>query len=117
VRPGGAVVMLVPAFPFAAGRFDRQVGHVRRYTKRTLRAAYETAGLTIEDVYYFNAPGLPAWFVGMRLLRMTPRDGLTVRIWDSVMIPVTRALERRLHPPFGQSVVAVGRVPADGEAI
>src|SRR5262245_52870923 len=53
VRPGGAVVMLVPAFPFAAGRFDHQVGHVRRYTKRTLRAAYEAAGLLIEDIYYF----------------------------------------------------------------
>jgi hypothetical protein len=34
VRAGGAVIMLVPAFPFAAGRFDRDVGHVRRYTKR-----------------------------------------------------------------------------------
>ena len=111
VRPGGAVVMLVPAFPFAAGRFDRQVGHVRRYTKRTLRAAYEAAGLTVEDLYYLNAPGLPAWFVGMRLLGMTPRDGITVRIWDRVVIPIARALERRVRPPFGQSVVAIGRLP------
>jgi SAM-dependent methyltransferase len=116
VRPGGAVVMLVPAFPFATGRFDHQVGHVRRYTKGTLRAAFEAAGLTIEDLYYLNAPGLPAWFVGMRVLRMTPRDGITVRIWDRTVIPVARMLERHVRPPFGQSVVAIGRVPSRARA-
>jgi SAM-dependent methyltransferase len=112
VRVGGAVVMLVPAFPFATGRFDRDVGHVRRYTKRTLRDAYERAGLLVEDLYYLNAPGLIAWFIGMRLLRMTPRDGVSVRFWDRLIVPVARRVESRWRPPFGQSVVAVGRVPA-----
>lgn len=110
VRPGGAVVMLVPAFPFAMGRFDRQVGHVRRYRIRTLRDAYEAAGLSVERVHYLNAPGLLAWFVGMRLLRMTPRDGPTVRVWDWSVVPVARTIEARVRPPFGQSVFAVGRV-------
>jgi SAM-dependent methyltransferase len=112
VRTGGAVVMLVPAFPFAAGRFDRDVGHVRRYTKRTLRHAYERAGMVVEDIYYLNAPGLVAWFIGMRLLRMTPRDGVSVRLWDRLVVPVAQRVESRWRPPFGQSVVAVGRVPA-----
>lgn len=112
VRPGGAVVMIVPAFPFAMGRFDREVGHVRRYTKQSLRRAYENAGLTIEELYYLNAPGLLAWFIGMRLLRMTPRDGVTVRLWDRVVVPIARRIESRWRPPFGQSLVARGRVPA-----
>jgi hypothetical protein len=30
VRPGGTVVIFVPAFQFAMSRFDRSVGHVRR---------------------------------------------------------------------------------------
>jgi hypothetical protein len=112
VRPGGAVVVIVPAFPFAMGRFDREVGHVRRYTKQSLRRAYESAGLTIEELYYLNAPGLLAWFIGMRLLRMTPRDGVTVRLWDRVVVPIARRIESRWRPPFGQSLVARGRVPA-----
>jgi len=111
LRPGGAVVILVPAFPFAMSEFDRQVGHVRRYTRQTLRQAYEEAGLQVERIHYVNAPGLVAWFVGMRLLRMTPSDGPTVRVWDRVVVPAARAAERRVRPPFGQSVFAVGRVP------
>jgi SAM-dependent methyltransferase len=111
VRPGGHVVMLVPAFPFAMSRFDRAVGHVRRYTKRSLAEAYREAGLDLRLLHYVNAPGLPAWFVGMRLLGMTPGEGPLLRIWDSVVVPGARAVENRLRPPFGQSVFAVGVVP------
>jgi hypothetical protein len=112
VVPGGAVIMFVPAFEFAMSEFDRAVGHVRRYRKSTLRAAYEAAGLTVETLHYVNAPGLAAWFVGMRLLRMTPGEGPLLKVWDGAVVPVARAVERRVRPPFGQSVFAVGRVPA-----
>lgn len=111
VEPGGAVVMFVPAFPFAMSEFDLAVGHVRRYRLATMRAAYEEAGLTMERLHYVNAPGLLAWFVGMRLLKMTPGDGPLVRVWDRMVVPVARAAEKRITPLFGQSVFAVGRVP------
>ena len=109
LRPGGAVVTFVPAFEFAMSEFDRKVGHFRRYTVASLRAAYEHAGLDVERIHYVNAPGLFAWFVGMRLLRMTPQDGPTVRLWDRAVVPLARAVEERVRPPFGQSVFAVGR--------
>jgi len=109
LRPGGAVVMFVPAFGFAMSDFDRKVGHYRRYTVASLRTAYGQAGLDVEHIRYVNAPGLFAWFVGMRLLKMTPQDGPTVRLWDRAVVPVARAIEARVRPPFGQSVFAVGR--------
>lgn len=108
LRPGGKVIMLVPAFTFAMSDFDRRVGHVRRYTVPRLRSAYRDAGLEVEDIRYVNAPGLLAWFVGMRLMRMTPQDGVSVRLWDRFVVPVARTVESRIRPPFGQSVLAVG---------
>lgn len=111
VRPGGRVLMFVPAFEFAMSDFDRTVGHVRRYTRRSLAQAYRDAGLEVERVQYVNAPGLLAWVAGMRLLRMTPGDGPLLRVWDNVVVPVARAVESRVRPPFGQSVFAVGVVP------
>jgi len=110
LAPRGKVIMFVPAFPFAMSRFDRAVGHHRRYRKATLRRAYEQAGISLERLHYVNAPGLLAWFVGMRLLGMTPQDGLSVRLWDRVVVPVARALESIVRPPFGQSLLAVGSV-------
>ena len=109
VRPGGMVVIFVPAFPFAAGRFDRLIGHYRRYTKTTISQTFAKAGIEVESVRYVNAPGLVAWFLAVRVLGLIPGDGIPLRIWDQWVIPVTRMLEKRWCPPFGQSVIAVGR--------
>jgi len=95
----------------SAHQFDRAIGHYRRYTTASLAAAYRDAGLAVETIHYVNAPGLLAWFTGMRLMRMTPKYGPTVKLWDAGVVPVARALETRVRPPFGQSVFAVGRVP------
>ena len=109
VRPGGAVVMFAPAFPFAMSDFDRSIGHHRRYTAETIRRTFIHAGLEVELVRYVNAPGLVAWLVGMRLLGLSPHDGFALRAWDRVVVPLARALEQRRPPPFGQSLLAVGR--------
>jgi SAM-dependent methyltransferase len=109
LRPRGAVVLIVPAFEFAMGRFDRAVGHQRRYRVDGLRAALEEAGLRVDRIHYVNSLGLLAWFVGMRLLRMTPGEGPILTVWDRGVIPLLRRLEHRRYPPFGQSVFAVAR--------
>ena len=111
VRPGGAVVMFVPAFAFNMSKFDRAVGHVRRYTVASMTEAMRAAGLTVERANYVNIPGLAAWFVGMRLLRMTPKEGGLLSVWDNHVIPRTRRWEAKHRAPFGQSVFAVARVP------
>jgi len=112
LRPGAPVILFVPAFEFAMSRFDRQVGHVRRYTVASMRAAMAEGGLEDIEARYVNMPGLPAWFVGMRLLRMSPGEGPLLSIWDKRVVPLARRWESTRRPPFGQSVFAVGRVPA-----
>ncbi len=109
VRPGGAVVLIVPAFPFAMSRFDRRIGHFRRYTVASMRAALEGAGLRVDQVRYINPIGLVNWYLACRVLRMTPRNGVLLRAYDRVVVPLARRLERRWQPPFGQSVLAVAR--------
>jgi 2-polyprenyl-3-methyl-5-hydroxy-6-metoxy-1,4-benzoquinol methylase len=109
VRPGGPIVMLVPAFEFATSRFDHDIGHHRRYTKETLGTAYRRAGLEVDRLAYVNAPGLLAWVVAMKWFRRAPGDGVLLRAWDTLVVPVTRRVEAVKAPPFGQSLLAVGR--------
>jgi SAM-dependent methyltransferase len=111
LRPGGSVVVIVPAFRLAMSRFDREVGHVRRYTKKSLREAMTSAVLVVDEVRYIDVPGLFAWFVGMRLLRMRPGAGVLLRVWDRVVVPAARWVEERLPAPVGKSVFAVAHVP------
>ena len=111
VRPGGAVAILVPAFPFAMSRFDRSIGHVRRYTRASLAGALTAAGLAPVEVRYVNPIGLFTWVVAVRFLHLTPRNGPLVRLFDRFAVPAQRSLERHLTPPFGQSVLGVARTP------
>lgn len=103
------VVALVPAFDFALGDFDRELGHHRRYTKASLSRVASDAGLEVEELRYVNAPGLIAWLVAVKWLRRHPHESRAVEVWDRAVVPVSRALERRVKPPFGQSVFLVAR--------
>jgi ubiquinone/menaquinone biosynthesis C-methylase UbiE len=111
LRPGGAVVLVVPAFPSAMSNFDRAIGHYRRYRRTTLRNALTSAGLTVEQLHYLNAPGLLVWYLVVKLLRQRPKQGLGLKAYDRFLVPLTSLVERRIAPPFGQSVFAVARRP------
>ncbi|MCG5216828.1 methyltransferase domain-containing protein [Streptosporangium soli] len=113
VRPGGTIVLWVPAYQALYGDFDRRVGHFRRYTPATLRDAAVRAGLRVESARPVNLLGGLAWWAAVRLGRAgTPKAG-AVGVYDRFIVPTTRVLDRILPIPFGQSVVGVIRVPHD----
>ena len=111
LTPRAPVLTFVPAFPSLMSDFDLKIGHVRRYTKESLAADLSAAGLVIERLRYVNLPGLFAWALGMKALKLTPSDGPLLSLWDQTVIPLTRRVERAYSVPFGQSLWGVARVP------
>jgi SAM-dependent methyltransferase len=111
LRPGGAVVLVVPAFPSAMSRFDLAIGHQRRYRRRSLRAAAGQAGLSVEVLHHVNCIGLLGWYVAVKALRGRPQAGLLLTVYDKAVVPVLRRVEARVRPPFGQSLFLVARRP------
>lgn len=59
VRPGGLLVVTVPALPSLWGAQDEINHHRRRYTRRSLRDAFARARLPNPRVTYFNTILLP----------------------------------------------------------
>ena len=112
VQPGGSIVLWVPGHQQLYGEFDRKVGHVRRYTPSTLASAVRRAGLDVELVKPVNLLGGIAWWLTVRRGGSTSPDSKLVAVFDRFVVPVTRALERVMRPPFGQSVLCVARVRA-----
>jgi hypothetical protein len=104
-------VLIVPAFPFAMSPVDIATGHVRRYTRKSMREALTDAGLVVEQLRYVNALGLIGYYLATSVFRLTPREGPMVKLYDQFVLPATRAAESVVRPPFGQSVFAVARVP------
>lgn len=79
VREGGGIAISVPAYMWLWGRQDIASHHYRRYTKSTLTAAIEGAGLSLERITAFNTLLLPPTAI-VRLARRisssrtTPED-------------------------------------------
>ncbi len=111
LRPGGRVVLVVPAFPSAMSAFDRAIGHHRRYRTASLRAVLECAGYQVERLHHVNSLGLLGWYVVVKGLGRRPSAGPLLTAYDRGVVPWLRRVESRRPPPFGQSLLAVGRLP------
>lgn len=107
LKPGGRLVLLVPAFPCAYGTIDQLVGHYRRYLKKDLKGLLAQAGFTVGKAFYMNSLALPGWFLNNRVLKIRKHEQSQVLFYDTVVIPLLRRIEGFYAPPFGLSVVAI----------
>lgn len=110
--PGGRIVIWVPGYMQLYGDFDRKVGHVTRYTPATLEKSVRAAGLVPEVLKPINFLGGIAWWAAVRRGGAGYPDPRLVKIYDRTVVPLTRAIERVVRPPFGQTVFCVARVRA-----
>lgn len=107
LKTGGVLLVLVPSHPALYGPYDASVGHVRRYTARTLRARLESAGFEIVTLRRVNPVGAIGWFIRVRLLRQSEWPSRSFRLFDR-LTPLLRPLDR-LRLPLGLSLWAVAR--------
>jgi SAM-dependent methyltransferase len=125
LRPGGALLVTVPAHGFLWSPRDEGAGHLRRYTRRGLRRALRAAGLVVERLFGFECLLLPLAVVaraGARALgdrREPDLEDLPPRWLNDALARVNRfelALGSLLRPPTGTSLVAVARRPRRPES-
>ncbi len=110
LKPGGRVVLWVPAFSELYSDFDRRVGHFRRYRIKALTQLVEAAGLSVIDARYVNILGAFAWWILVKEMRKVPTTAGRVQLYDR-LVPVLRRLEAGRKPSFGQSIFLAATLP------
>jgi SAM-dependent methyltransferase len=53
-RPGGVIIVSVPALPEFFTEFDEIQGHSRRYLPETLQATFQDSGLKIDRIFWWG---------------------------------------------------------------
>lgn len=111
----GRIVIFVPAFEMIWTTLDDKVGHLRRYTKKTLMQRLDEAGFVVELIGYRDSLGflLAILFKIIGSKSGVPSDR-SLYIFDRVLFPVSRLLDLIASPFFGKNVLAVAskRPPA-----
>jgi SAM-dependent methyltransferase len=106
LRPGGTLLLLVPAGPWLYGSLDRAFGHERRYRRAELARLLERTGFRHDGVPSFNMLGIPGWFAAAKMLGHTElRPGL-LGVYR-VLAPPFRWFEDRFGAPVGLSLFTV----------
>jgi len=109
LAPGGVMVLLVPAFPALYGPIDDNLGHARRYTRRSMSALATSTGFEIAKLHYVNIVGFFGWWLNSHVFRKHAQSPVQIEVFDRAIVPVMSRLERIAPPPFGQSIFAVLR--------
>ncbi|HVG54977.1 MAG TPA: class I SAM-dependent methyltransferase [Vicinamibacterales bacterium] len=109
IVPGGHVLIYVPAIQAAYGPLDAELGHHRRYSKRTLSSAFAAAGLDVISLKYANLIGLIGWMYNSHVTKTRHHSIGQVKLFERFVAPWALPLERMIPPPVGSSLVAVGK--------
>ncbi len=115
-KPGGRLLITVPAYDWLWSAHDEALGHFRRYTARQIAHLMEDTGFRVCKLSYAVSSPFPA-AVAFRLLRRVlgsrgSSDLFEVpRPINAVLTAIMRAeasLLKYFNLPFGLSVVAMG---------
>ncbi len=119
LRPGGKLVILVPALQFLYSELDRQIGHHRRYDKRMMRALVAGLECRISRMYYTNflavLPSLVVFKLGgldyQKNATNKSRFFVLAELYSRYAIPVIDWMERYLPVPIGLNLTVVIEAP------
>ena len=119
LRPGGRVLLRLPAYDWLRGRHDAVIHTARRFTAGQLGRDLRAAGFTVERLTYANALLFPV-ALAKRLLEggaaganegesdVGPNPAWVDAALTRVLGAEARWLRRRALP-FGLTVIAIGR--------
>jgi SAM-dependent methyltransferase len=106
LRAGGKLVVLAPAHQWLYSPFDRAIGHYRRYSKATLRGI-GPRGMRLTRLRYLDVAGLASSLGNRLLLKQSMPTLGQVRLWDGVLVPVSRVVDPLIGYMAGKSVLGV----------
>jgi 2-polyprenyl-3-methyl-5-hydroxy-6-metoxy-1,4-benzoquinol methylase len=118
LKPGGILLVNVPALMPLYGVYDTMAGHYRRYTRRTLAQEFASLDATVIDQVYWGFTMVPLLWLRKQLLRGQADEAQAIRTGFQPPSPIAHSLlkwamriESTLlkRPPLGTSVMSAIR--------
>ena len=112
LKPGGKLLVYVPALPWLYSQIDSDTGHVRRYTKKLLREVTAKSGFEIVSLDYFEVVGIIPYLIVYKLLRRRVVTGSSSGFYNKAILPLSLILHRIMRGRLvGKNLVLIARKP------
>jgi 2-polyprenyl-3-methyl-5-hydroxy-6-metoxy-1,4-benzoquinol methylase len=106
LKPNGHIIILVPAHNYLFSKFDKSIGHYRRYNKEMLAKAIPK-GFQKVDLRYLDSIGLFASLANKWFLKQDYPTLEQIKFWDNYIIPVSKIIDAISFYSLGKTVVGV----------
>ncbi len=107
LKPGGRLIMVVPAGEALFGSMDVVLGHCRRYNLSSLLGRLSDAGFELEKSFSMNKIGIIGWWVNGKVFRRKGIGRYQLKLFNA-MVPIFKMLDLLL-PWTGLSLVVVAK--------
>ncbi len=118
LRPGGHVVLTMPAYQWMYSYHDREVGNLRRYSRGEVNALLGGAGFTNRRSTYWNFLPFPLAVLRRKIFPpanptsdVAPFPSFLEAVFSDMMDWEIGWLRHGGSLPFGNSVLTVARKP------
>lgn len=112
LAPQGNLMLFVPAHEYLFSDLDHLAGHLRRYTKKSLRTKIHDLEAKEVCLEYFNPIGGLGWWLNkFRSIKSLNDDSVNAQIvmFDRFILPISRVFNPLTKSFFGQSLICVLR--------
>ncbi len=114
LKPGGKILIEVPAMQSLFSVHDKMLGHYRRYNKKNFRAMVNENLYTIKKLWFQDAIGMVGSFIFFKLKKVELKsdEGVDLvknqgKFYDKYLIPIEKFYERFITLPFGLSITGI----------
>ena len=115
LRPGGKLIVLVPAIQFLYSQLDKNIGHFRRYNKSLMRSLIQGTGAKVERLFYSNFIGVFGSLYFSKLRKIEYQSSASQRekfrrlyqVFSRYFIPAIQAVERHVPVPIGLNLTLI----------
>lgn len=112
LKPGGRLMINVPAMPSLYNDLDRLAGHLRRYSFADFERMLRHLPMAIETLCYFNPIGAIGWWINGFRRHESLNSVLVNRqivIFEKFILPISRLIDPLTRRFFGQSIICIAR--------
>lgn len=114
LKPGGKLLIYVPAFGVLFSSLDKKVGHKRRYTRAGLTELLKAAGFEISLARYVDSLGFVAALLFKAIGNKEGNLNRTgVKLFDRLIFPLSVIADRLMHSIAGKNLLVVAARPLE----
>ncbi len=105
IEKNGVVFLILPAHQFLFSKFDVNVGHFRRYSKKSFIKLVQKTDLQIISIKYLDSIGiLPSLIAKIFALQPSQKSVLK---WDKFIVPISVIIDKKIKFRLGKSIAVV----------